>query len=205
MTSYSPKALLFDLDGVLIDSVDSWWHALNEAFKHYNYQSISKESFMQQYWGHDLRDILSKQKINLGIATFLCNIYHRYHHHITIYEDTIPTLKQLNTIPKAIITNTPSHCTYPILDHFNLTSHFQIIVCSDDVTKSKPDPALIFEACHRLNLVPQDIIMIGDTKSDIQAAEAAGCLIIGKNIKGNSTITNLTELISLINISNNVK
>lgn len=200
MTLYSPKALLFDLDGVLINSVDSWWHSLNEAFQHYGHLPLTKQAFIQQYWGHDLKDILPNQNMDLGIATFCSTIYHNYLHTITIYKDTIPTLQQLTTIPKAIITNTPSTCTHPILDHFNLTSYFHTIVCSDDVTKAKPDPALIIEACHRLQLHPKETVMIGDTKSDIQAAKAAGCPIIGKNIQGNSTITTLSEILSLIKI-----
>ena len=108
--------------------------------------------------------------------------------------------KIITTLPKAIITNTPSTCTHPILDHFNLTSYFHTIVCSDDVTKAKPDPALIIEACHRLQLHPKETVMIGDTESDIRAAKAAGCPIIGKNIQGNSTITTLSELLTLIKI-----
>jgi HAD superfamily hydrolase (TIGR01509 family) len=200
MTLYTPKALLFDLDGVLINSIDSWWHALNKAFQHYGHQPITKQEFIHGYWGHDLRDILPKQHMDLGIASFCSDIYHHYIHTIAIYEDTVPTLKQLTNIPKAIITNTPSTCTHPILKRFNLTLYFKTVVCSDDVIKAKPDPALIFEACRRLQFHPPETVIIGDTKSDIQAANAARCPIIGKNIQGNSIITTLSDLISLIKI-----
>ena len=201
MTYYTPQALLFDLDGVLINSLESWWHALNDAFKQYKYPPITKDTFIKQYWGHDLRDILPTQNMDLGIATFCSKIYHNYLYTITIYDDTIPTLEKLNKLPKALITNTPSTCTYPILDHFNLTHFFKSIVCSDNVTKAKPDPALIIEACRQLKISPQNTVMIGDTKSDIYAAHAAGCPIIGKNIQGNSKITTLSELLPLIKIS----
>jgi HAD superfamily hydrolase (TIGR01509 family) len=195
-----PKAILFDLDGVLIDSLESWWYSLNEAFQHYNHQPITKEEFIQKYWGHDLRDILLKQNMNIGIATFCSEIYHCYLHTITIYDDTISTLQHFRSKPKAIITNTPSTCTYSILKHFDLTKYFQTIVCSDNVAKAKPDPALIIKACCQLKIKPIETVMIGDTKSDIQAAQAAGCPIIGKNIPGNSMITTLNELIPLIKI-----
>ena len=44
-----PEAILFDMDGVLVDSLDSWWHALNESFKRYNQKEITRDEFIKKY------------------------------------------------------------------------------------------------------------------------------------------------------------
>ncbi len=198
MNYYQPKALLFDLDGVLINSIDSWWMSLNEAFQYYGYPRITKNEFIDRYWGHDLKDILPHQNIDLGIATFCANIYQKYFSFITLYQDTISTLQKLDTFRKAIITNTPSKCTLPLLKRFDIKKYFTTIVCSDEVKKAKPFPDIIYEACRRLMITPSEALMIGDTSSDIEAARRAGCKIIGKKIMGDSTIVELNDLIVLI-------
>ncbi|MBU0497248.1 MAG: HAD family hydrolase [Candidatus Thermoplasmatota archaeon] len=198
MNYYRPKALLFDFDGVLINSIDSWWMSLNEAFHYYGYPRITKKEFTERYWGHDLKDILPHQNMDLGIATFCANIYHKYFSFITLYEDTISTLQNLDAFQKAIITNTPSNCTHPLLKRLQINKYFTTVVCSDEVKKAKPYPDLIYEACRRLKIHPSEALMIGDTSSDIEDAYRAGCTIIGKKIQGDSTIADLSDLLRLI-------
>jgi phosphoglycolate phosphatase-like HAD superfamily hydrolase len=76
---YNPSAVLFDMDGVLIDSLDSWWQALNDALKRFKHQEITREEFIETYWGHDLRANLERLQLNPEVAEF-CNVtYGGYH------------------------------------------------------------------------------------------------------------------------------
>ena len=70
-----PNAILFDLDGVLIDSLDAWLAALNNAFEHHGYNTITKAEFFTKYWGYDLRDNVEKMKISTIISLFKVNFY----------------------------------------------------------------------------------------------------------------------------------
>lgn len=193
-----PDAILFDLDGVLIDSLASWWKALNQALTAYHYPEIQKEEFINKFWGHDLYDILKTMKLDPEVVRFCNTIYGDHIHEIKIFPDTKPTIKKLKNYQKAIITNTPRDCTYQILQRFSLDHYFPIVVTCDDVHKAKPDPEPILKACHLLQVNPNDILLIGDTESDVKAGRSAGCAVVGINIDADFTIGKLSELVQLI-------
>ncbi len=198
MKKLRPSALLFDMDGVLIDSFDSWWHALNDALKRFKHQEITRDEFIQTYWGHDLKDNLRRLNLHPEVARF-CNITYGGHmDYIHIYPDTKETLQELATYKKAIITNTPTDCARQILKKFDIAQYFETIITSDDVTKAKPDPEIVFTACERLGVHPKTVVLIGDTKSDIQAGRAAGCTVIGLKIDADFSIQRLAELTNII-------
>jgi phosphoglycolate phosphatase-like HAD superfamily hydrolase len=193
-----PSALLFDMDGVLIDSLDSWWHALNDALTMFKHPTITREEFIHTYWGHDLRSNLKRLHLNPEVATF-CNVTYGGHlDDIRIYPETKPTLAQLTGYRKAIITNTPADCTKQILQKFDISDYFQIIVTSDDVTHAKPDPEIVFKACEMLKVEPSDVVLIGDTTSDVKAGRAAGCRVVGIDVDADITIHKLSELLTVL-------
>jgi HAD superfamily hydrolase (TIGR01509 family) len=193
-----PDAILFDMDGVLIDSLDSWWHALNDALKRFKHTEITRDEFISTYWGHDLRANLKRLKLNPEVADF-CNILYGGHiHDIILYPDTKSTLQQLMTYKKAIITNTPTDCAEAILKKFDIGEYFETIVTSDDVQNAKPDPEIVFKACERLGVKPNNVLLVGDTDSDVKAGKAAGCTVVGLRIAGDITIQNLSELPGLL-------
>ena len=65
-----PSAILFDMDGVLVDSLDSWWISFNEALKKYDQKEISRREFIEKYWGHDLQYNLEEMGLDLKILKF---------------------------------------------------------------------------------------------------------------------------------------
>ena len=193
-----PEALLFDMDGVLIDSLDSWWKALNNAMKMNNHPGITRNEFIEKFWGHDLRQNLETSGLNPEILYFCNAIYGNYIDAVKIYDDTYSTLQQLQQYKKAIITNTPKDCTKQIMKQFALQQYFSTIVTSDDVEQGKPSPDIVFKACEQLKVNPKDVILIGDTESDVKAGKAAGCTVIGLNIAADITIKKLSELPNII-------
>jgi len=194
----SPSAILFDMDGVLIDSLDSWWHALNEALKKFKHQEITRDEFITTYWGHDLKENLRRLNLSPEVAPF-CNItYGNYIEYIRIYPDTKPTLQRLTSYKKIIITNTPMDCARQILNRFQITKYFETIITSDDVKKAKPDPEIVYKACERLGVHPSTVLLIGDTDSDVKAGKAAGCTVVGLKVNADITIQRLAELPALL-------
>jgi HAD superfamily hydrolase (TIGR01509 family) len=194
----NPSALLFDMDGVLVDSLDSWWHALNDALVRFNHAIITREEFIRTYWGHDLRWNLKRLHLNPEVASF-CNLTYGGHlNDVRIYPETKRTLSQLSGYRKAIITNTPADCTQQILEKFDISEYFQMIVTSDDVTKAKPAPEIVFKACEKLDVDPGTVVLIGDTVSDVKAGRAAGCKVVGIKVEADITIQTLSELVGLL-------
>ena len=194
----NPKVILFDMDGVLVDSFDAWLISLNQALKEYNYKPITKNEFIKKYWGHDLYDNLKQMNIPLKVGKFCNNIYGENIDNIKLYEETTPTLKKLNGYRKVIITNTPKDCTMQILKKFDIGKYFELTITSDDVKSAKPDPEIVLKACKLLNVEPEEVVLVGDTDSDVKAGKNAGCLVIGLRILGDFIINDLTELPNLL-------
>jgi len=193
-----PEAILFDLDGVLIDSIDAWLASLNIALDQFNHKMITRENFIENYWGHDLHDTLNLIGIDQR-AVAVCNIlYEQNLNEVKLYPNVKSTLDKLNGYKKCIITNTPKDNTNIILEKFELNQYFDAVVTSDDVVCAKPNPEIVFKACRILNVKPRNVIMIGDTKSDIEAGKSAGCTVIGMNIKADFTIKKISELIKIL-------
>jgi len=193
-----PSAILFDMDGVLVDSLDAWWKALNSALKKFKHQELTRDEFVETYWGHDLKANLKRLKLNPQVAPF-CNITYGGHlDYIKIYPDTRRTLKQLASYKKAVITNTPTDCALQILKKLDIAQYFEAIITSDDVLKAKPDPEIVFTACKRLGVTPETALLVGDTESDVKAGRAAGCTVVGLNITADIMIRKLSELTDLI-------
>ena len=193
-----PDAILFDMDGVIVDSLDSWWKSLNQALGAYNYKEITREEFIKYYWGHDLYDILQMKGLNPEIEKFCNKIYSRHINEIKIFSDTRDTLLKLEKYKKAIITNTPDDCTKQILKRFDIKQFFPVVITCDDVRKAKPDPEAVFKACKLLKVSPKSVLLVGDTKSDVRAGRAAGSTTVGINIEADFTIRKLSELTELV-------
>jgi len=193
-----PKAILFDMDGVLVDSLDSWWLSLNTALEAYNQKKISRDEFIEKYWGHDLYDNIKKMNLPLEVARFCNNVYGKNIDKITIYKETKPTLEKLVKYKKAIITNTPKDCTVQILKKFSIEKFFDFIITSDDVITAKPNPEIVLKACKLLKVEPKDVVLVGDTDSDVKAGKAAGCEVVGINVDADYKIKSISELILLL-------
>jgi len=199
-----PSAILFDMDGVLIESLDSWWLSLNDALKAYNHKEISRDEFIEKYWGHDLSYNLEKMGIDYKVLKFCNNAYSDHIESVNIYSDTKSTLEKLKEYKKGIITNTPKDCTKQVLKKHNLEKYFDVIVTVDEVARGKPSPEIVFKACNSLKVNPKEVILVGDTKSDIEAGKSAGCTVVGINIKADYKIKKLFDLTKIIEKLNNV-
>jgi len=193
-----PKAILFDLDGVLVDSLDSWWLSLNTALKKFNHKELTREEFIEKFWGHDLYDNVTHLGLDDGLVDFCNLMYNEHVNAIKIYPDTKPTLEKLSNYPKAIITNTPKDCVHQILQKFDIERFFKFILTSTDVKKSKPHPEIVFKSCDILGISPNEAVLVGDTMSDVKAGRGAGCPVIGIGIKADYTINRLSELTNML-------
>lgn len=195
-----PSALLFDMDGVLVDSLDSWWQALNHALRTFERPEISRDEFIKNYWGHDLYDNLERMKLDEEIGLFCNTTYGDHLDAIKIYPDTTATLRHLSPYKKGVITNTPKDCAWQILERFSIKGYFKTVVTSDEVSKAKPSPEIVYKACDILEVNPHDVVMIGDTISDVKAGRAAGCTVIGVGIDADYRIERLAGLNDILKV-----
>ncbi|MBS3748260.1 MAG: HAD family hydrolase [Candidatus Thermoplasmatota archaeon] len=198
--SLSPQALLFDMDGVLVDSLDSWWKSLNNALRRIKHETISKDQFIEEYWGFSLQENLEKLGIEMKNQEFCNYFYKKYVDNVKLFSDTKDILRKLESFPKAIITNTPAKCTKQILEKFDIKQYFDVVITSDQIEEGKPSPEMVFKACEQLEVNVEEVVLIGDTQNDVKAGRAVGCTTIGiQASSADFVIGHISKLDQIIN------
>ena len=180
------EAILFDLDGTLIDSAPGVTWSLNKALDAEGRANLSVDR---------VKDLVGKGAVHLvadalkdtgGMDsdaqrdrvkdTFL-QIYSENPVQDTIvFPGVMDTLETLNDagMPISLCTNKPRITTMPVLDIFDLTRFFPTIVCGDDVKHSKPDGRHLHDTLTAMGMAGKTAIMVGDSENDILAAHDAG-------------------------------
>lgn len=89
-------------------------------------------------------------------------------------EEGLAALRKMG-LPLACVTNKSGRFTAPLLDHLGIARHFEQVIAGDTLPQKKPDPEPLLHACRGFGVAPREMLMIGDSVNDVQAARAAGC------------------------------
>jgi phosphoglycolate phosphatase len=94
-----------------------------------------------------------------------------------IYPGVIEGLRALRAMqmPLACVTNKAERFTLALLEQLQLERYFECIIAGDTLPQKKPDPEPLLHACRGFGIAPVEMLMIGDSMNDAQAARAAGC------------------------------
>jgi beta-phosphoglucomutase len=187
----TPKAILFDMDGVLIDARDWHYDALNEALRIFGVE-ISRSDHLSRFNGLSTRkklDMLTsegvipselhetiqsiKQDRTLRIAAQMC-------FPIVSHQVLITRLKALG-IKVGLVTNSIRKSSEFMLEYAGLLKFMDVVITNEDVLEGKPSPAGYLLAMQKLGVLPSETIVIEDGEYGILAAEAAGATVIKVN------------------------
>ena len=175
------KAVLFDLDGTLVDSEKDIAEAANYTREHYGLSRVP-DSTIAQYVGNGVLVLLEKSlgtsdqtKILEAYKIFL--EHYRLHcaDHTKPFPGTFELLDHLKGrgIQMGVVSNKPQEFTDSVLKQLNLASYFGVAFGPEATPNRKPHPEPLLVAAQRLGAQPQETIMIGDSVVDIMAAKAA--------------------------------
>jgi pyrophosphatase PpaX len=192
------KATLFDLDGVLVNSIDAWFYAFNETLKHFGLKEIPESEFKERYWGHELEQNLNGLGLEKQAKEYCEGRYFNFIDRVKLFKGSKKVLEHAKKFKIALVTNTSKAGVYKILKHFGLEKCFDVIVTRDQVRRGKPSPETVIKACELLKVEPKDTILVGDTQSDVKAGRSAGCKVIGLNLDADARIEKLTDLLKII-------
>jgi phosphoglycolate phosphatase len=92
--------------------------------------------------------------------------------------DGLLAILEHRRVPWGVVTNKPERFSIPLLDKLGLSTRCSVLICPDHVTQTKPHPEPLLLACNRLGCQPRQAVYVGDHQRDIQAGNAAGMLTI---------------------------
>jgi phosphoglycolate phosphatase len=176
------RALLFDLDGTLLDSAPDLVAALNWVRASERLQPLATEQMAM----HFSRGVLGLLQAGMPpgnahrFETWAQLFLDRYAQHSFVdsrlYDGVIDLLDFLDAraLPWGIVTNKSERLTHPVLQAAGLAGRASCVVCGDTLERSKPDPAPVRHACALLGAEPESTLFAGDDVRDIQAGRAAG-------------------------------
>ena len=120
----------------------------------------------------------SAEKLHLAIESFKRHYAAVNGKFTQIYPGVLEGLRawKASGVKMGVVTNKPGMFTEALLDRMGMTDYFDVIVSGDTTAHKKPHPEPVLHACRLFNVRPDRNLHIGDSKNDIQAAHAAGCL-----------------------------
>lgn len=177
------KAVLFDLDGTLIDTAADFVRIIQQMCRDEQRPVVEAEIIRTQVSeGARAMVKLVYPEMDVTDPVFLAHrqrFLNTYGDNIVVdtnlFEGMYPLLEELEAhqIPWGIVTNKPRGLSELLLAALNLTERCAVLVCPEDVSKTKPDPEPMYLAAKRLNLEARDIIYVGDHPRDIDAGRNA--------------------------------
>lgn len=189
MTTLSYRAILFDLDGTLVDSIHDIAAAANAMLVQLGFQPLNQD-LIATFVGKGIDALIWQcllevvaedspspelyqqgraafaQAYQKQLATAQTALYPKVRTGLQAFQDSGAQL--------AIVTNKPLANTQVILKQTGLDSFFTEVVGGDSCEEKKPHPLPLLYACAQMNVEPAQALMIGDSINDVQAARAAG-------------------------------
>ena len=182
------KAVLFDMDGVLIDAKDWHYEALNKALGLFGIE-ISRYDHVHTFDGLPtkvkLQMISENHFLPVQLHDFINQMKQRYTADL-IYQRCHPMFQHEYALSKlhlegyriAVCSNSIRSTIELMMERAQLTSYLDLIISNEDVTKAKPDPEMYLTAMKRFGLRPEECIVVEDNPKGIQAGKASGAAVL---------------------------
>jgi phosphoglycolate phosphatase len=179
-------ALIFDLDGTLIDSAPDVCASVNRVLAENGRRQLTLDEAKDMVgWGGRVLvekalattgDAGTPEMIDSALEAFLVTYADRPAEHTSVYPGVIEMLETLKAdgVKLGICTNKPTATTPPVLKAMGLDRFFEVISCGDAVPHKKPDGRHVLACIEQLGATPKTTAMIGDSENDISAAIDAG-------------------------------
>jgi len=185
------RAAIIDLDGTMLDTVPDFHVAINGMRAGFDLAPISAEQIKRLVGKgseHLVRAVLGLDFDGAGVDTHIAAAMDSYQRHYlaingdfaTLYPDVPAGLAKLREqgLRLACVTNKPIAFAQPLLEQKGLAAYFETVYGGDSLARKKPDPLPLLQVCADFALPPAQVVAIGDSSNDAQAARAAGCPVL---------------------------
>ncbi len=191
MTTVDVRAVLFDLDGTLLDTVPDLHAAVCAMLADLGRPALPEEA-VRSYVGRGIANLVKRALAGSldvaeddapappdALASFRRHYARENGRRTQFFPGVREGLEAIRAagLPMAVITNKAEAFTRPLLEMTRLAEFFSVVVSGDNLPRHKPDPMSLVWACGRLGVSPADALFIGDSVNDFLAARAACCRV----------------------------
>jgi len=185
------RAAIIDLDGTMLDTIPDFHVAINAMRGELGLAPITQAqiALMVGKGSENLiRSVLSldwdAERVEAAFEAAMQSYQRNYlainGNHSTLFPEVIQGLSAMkaNGLRLACVTNKPISFTTPLLKLKGLDQFFEVVYGGDSLPRKKPDPLPLQTVCADFGLPPAQVVAIGDSSNDAQAARAAGCPVL---------------------------
>jgi phosphoglycolate phosphatase len=182
-TDALPSAVLFDLDGTLIDTAPDFIRCLNMLRQQHKLEALPAEHIRRSV-SNGARAMI---RVGFGLEPEHPDYLEKHTAFLDLYEagvaiettlfegmDELLLDLESRSIPWGIVTNKPARFAIPLIEALGLAERCATLICPDHVTERKPHPEPLFLACREIGAEPKQAIYVGDHERDIEAGRNAG-------------------------------
>lgn len=201
------KAVIFDMDGVLIDAKDWHYEALNKALELFGME-ISRYDHLVTFDGLPTKKKLEMLSIERGLPEELHDFINALKQQYTMgmvhqkckpkfyHEFALSKLKS-SGYKLAVCSNSIRNSVQVMLDKASLLRYLEFFLSNQDVSKGKPDPEMYIKAIERLGIPPEEVMIVEDNEHGIAAAKASGAHVMEVEGVEDVNYTNICKHINL--------
>ncbi|MES2295707.1 MAG: phosphoglycolate phosphatase [Pseudomonadota bacterium] len=185
------RAAIVDLDGTMLDTVPDFQIALNHMRAELDLPPISQDAIkllVGKGSENLVRSVLAldwdadrvERHFSAALAAYQRHYLAINGQHAVAYPQVEAGLAALKTmgLRLACVTNKPIAFATPLLISKGLAPYFELVYGGDSFPRKKPDPMPLLQVCQDFDLEPAQVVAIGDSSNDAEAARAAGCFVL---------------------------
>ncbi len=203
------KAVIFDMDGVLIEAKDWHYEALNKALNLFGY-AISRHDHLTMYDGlptsRKLNMLSVERELPAELHSFINEMKQIYTMEI-VYAQCKPTFVHQYALSSlksrgyklAVASNSIRNTVEVMMEKARLDQYLDLKLSNEDVEYPKPAPDIYTKAIHTLGLSPDECLIVEDNENGIRAAQASGAHVLVVDNVGDVNLENITSRIDEIN------
>lgn len=185
----SVRHIIFDFDGTLIDSAPDLAAAVDGMLAELSLPPAGLDK-VKLWIGNGAAKLVERAlaQQTTSFDTTLLNqaipVFYRHYQsclakYSQLYEGVLEGLNSLKEqgFELSLCTNKPEQFTAPLLEHFNLNNLFRFVIFGDSLSHKKPHPEPLLWLCQQTQMKPNETLMVGDSMSDVKAAQAANMTV----------------------------
>jgi phosphoglycolate phosphatase len=182
---------IIDLDGTMLDTVPDFHVAINAMRVELDLPPVSpdtikllvgkgSENLIRSILALDMAADKVEARYDQAMASYQRNYLAINGQFSALYPDVIAGLDAMKQsgLRLACVTNKPIAFTTPLLAQKGLAGYFEVVYGGDSLPRKKPDPMPLLQVCSDFGLQPAQVVAIGDSSNDAEAARAAGCYVL---------------------------